>query len=186
MIARESRMGVVSLTAFLGIALGLTAGLAACTAPPSAQGNSSATENLSLSPAGDQAYRCLKEKGWDVTLTWDGGIEASSDTVPAGQKESYDADSQECWGKIDARIAAMTEAEIRKVYTSELTTLACLADLGYAVEEPPSEQAYVDSFHGRRWSAYTATDFPEDLLRSADWKAVNEKCPQPALSLGVD
>lgn len=160
--------------------------LGGCTAAaPSSSVDDAVTDGRSLSPAGNEVYACLTEKGWDVTLTWDGGIETTSESMPASQADQYDADSRACWDMIDERISAMQPADIVKVYQRELATRACLLDHGYEVEEPPSEQQYVDDFFGARWSAYGASNASGRPLPGDDWRTINEACPQPAWSLGT-
>ncbi|HWK19850.1 MAG TPA: hypothetical protein VNR37_03650, partial [Microbacteriaceae bacterium] len=46
-------------------------------------------EGRSLSSAGNDLYDCITEKGWDVTLRWDGGVEASTETIPQEQYNLY-------------------------------------------------------------------------------------------------
>lgn len=156
--------------------------LVGCTTAPTKSARN-ADEASSLSPASDQVYKCLTQRGWNVTLTWDGGIEVSSDTVPTEQREAFDADANDCWAPINERVAMMSPDEIAKVYDSEVRTRTCLIALGYEVGQPPSKQSFVDSFHGLRWSAYADSN-----VNAADdelWHKANVQCPQPAWSLGV-
>jgi hypothetical protein len=130
-------------------------------------------------------YRCLVDRGWAVSITWDGGIEASSDTVPDAQVSQYEADNRECMALIDDRIMNMQPDQIEGVYSKEIATLDCLSQLGYEGDPPPSKQQYIDSFHGERWSAYGAVNIPFAELSEDDWKSLNMACPQPAWSLGA-
>lgn len=159
--------------------------LASCSAPaPSTQGSLS-NGKLSLSPAAEVVYKCITDKGWEVELTWDGGINASSETIPEAQVDQYHADSAECWAIIDDRVANMKPEEIEKVYAEELATIECLTSEGYSVSAPPSKQQYVDTFFGDRWSAFAASDAMPAGLSNDEWRAINEKCTQPAWSLGL-
>lgn len=174
---RTSRWG--GAVALLGVALALVG----CTSAPQNPNVKALEEGLSLSPASNQAYECLKEKGWDVELSWDGGIGASSATIPSAQRELYEEDSEACWGPINDRILNMPDDEIADVYQDELKTRECLTDLGYEVGEPPSKQEFIDTFQGLRWSAYgNANVDPSD---DDTWREANMTCPQPAWSFGV-
>jgi hypothetical protein len=97
----------------------------------------------------------------------------------------YNADSEECWAPIDQRISAMPNEEIESVYAAELSTSECLAEHGFTVEAPPSQQRFIDTFHVERWSAYTASDVWSVESDDGQWRAINEACPQPSWSLGV-
>lgn len=169
-----------SQTATAAVFLLLTAGCSAAVAPvPTA----SSDVGLSLSSASNEVYKCLTDKGWTPTLTWDGGIEVDSETVPEAQWDLYDADVDECWAVIDNRVAQMQPDAISDIYASELDTRDCLVARKIDVGVPPSEQEYIDTFHAVRWSAYgdsNVQSLPED-----EWRATNEACPQPAWSLGA-
>ncbi|WP_401001111.1 hypothetical protein [Agromyces sp. GXQ0307] len=157
--------------------------LAGCASTPESPGAKALEEGLSLSPASNQVYECLEEKGWDVTLTWDGGIEVSSATIPTAQRDLFDEDAEACWQPINDRIQNMGADEISDVYQDELTTRECLIDLGFEVGEPPSKQEFIDTFQGLRWSAYA--DSNVDASVDDEWRETNIACPQPAWSFGV-
>ncbi|HXH33716.1 MAG TPA: hypothetical protein VNJ54_04805 [Plantibacter sp.] len=159
--------------------------LAGCTHPEAPAGTGATGEALSLSPASDAVYACITEKGWDVTISWDGGIGASSDTIPAAQVDQYDSDAAACWAMIDDRVAAMQPDEIEAVYLDEIATRECLIAQGYSVDSPPSRQQYVDTFFTTRWTAYGESDAMSPRNDEDTWRALNETCPQPAWSLGL-
>jgi len=142
-------------------------------------------EGRSLSSAGNDLYDCITEKGWDVTLRWDGGVEASTETIPQEQYNLYDADASACMAELDQRILAMTEVEIRAAYQAELATRECLVGLGYDVQEPPSEQTYIDDFFGVRWTAYGESNVSIQALSDSEWRTLNESCPQPSWGFGA-
>lgn len=139
----------------------------------------------SLVPVSNTVYDCLEDKGWDVEITWDGGIEASSATIPSEQRDVFAADSAACWAVIDERVARMGPDEIEQVYRQELDTRSCMIDEDYDVESPPSLQEYVDRFHGDRWTAYGASSITSTALSDAEWLHIAQACPQPAWSFGA-
>jgi len=175
------KRNLITVCAVVALQLSLTS----CSGSQPDQPTQEDQSALSLSAASDQVYNCLTERGWDVKITWDGGIEASSQSIPAEQESKYSDDSSECWGAIDNAVAAMTPEEIGNVYEQELITRDCLVDQGYTVETPPSKQQFVDSFQSDRWSAYGGSDISPSADDDA-WRTVNETCRQPAWSLGVD
>jgi hypothetical protein len=165
--------------------IGVVVALSGCSGTSAEETDHSPEAGLSLSPASNLAYQCLTEKGWDVELTWEGGIEASSKTVPDAQRSQYEADSDECWSVIDDRILNMKPEEIGKVYDSELKTRECLIQRGYDVGTPPSKQEYIDTFQGERWSAYGDSNALGPGTPDDEWRKISEACPQPAWSLGA-
>lgn len=160
--------------------------LSGCTTPGDSDARVTLREGESLSASGDTIYRCITEKGWDVTLTWDGGIEASSETIPSAQEDLYDVDLAACVAEVDERVLRMTDDEIRAVYLLELAARECLIALGYDVEEPPTEQTYIDRFFADRWTAYGASTVPFSRLSDSEWRTISEQCRQPSWSLGAE
>ncbi len=160
--------------------------LAGCSATPQpARSPAPSDEPTSLSPSANAVYDCIVAKGWDVSLTWDGGISASSESVPTEQREYFQADSAACWAEVDGRIAAMGSADIQKVYELELETRTCLIARGFSVDDPPSAQVFLDSWSQAPWSAYAASDLEAAMADESAWRELNETCPQPAWSLGA-
>lgn len=164
----------------------LAATLVSCSSATDASSGAGADpESFSLSPAADTVYQCLRDRGWDVTINWDGGIEANSSQVPSGQQDLYVSDEKECWALIDDRIERMDSEAIADVYKQELATRECLIDHGFDVDPAPSEQQYIDSFHDERWMAYGASTLTTTPIGESEFREVSEKCPQPAWSLGA-
>jgi hypothetical protein len=152
---------------------------------PGAPTGQTPDEGMSLSSASNLVYECLTDRGWKVTLTWDGGIEAGSATVPDAQLENFNSDSDECWGMVDNRILNMQPEEISQTYAAELETRECLIERGFKVGTPPSEQQYIDTFQSARWSAYADSNGLNAQTSADEWREINEACPQPAWSLGA-
>jgi len=174
--------GVVLLTACVAASLVLSG----CATPVGPATQTPLPQGQSLSLAGDTLYECIAEKGWPVELLWDGGVLASSETIPNEQWDLYNADADVCRAEVDQRILAMTDDEIRAVYQLELVARDCLIAQGYDVEEPPTEQTYVDRFFGNRWTAYGASSISTAQMPDSEWRTVNEQCHQPSWDLGAD
>lgn len=166
--------------------IALAATLVSCSSgTDTSSGTEAAPESFSLSPVADTVYQCLRDRGWDVTITWDGGIEANSNQVPSGQQDLYASDEKECWGIVEDRIERMDSEAIADVYRQELATRECLIDHGYDVDPAPSEQQYIDSFHSERWMAYGASTLTTTPIGESEFREVSAECPQPAWSLGA-
>jgi hypothetical protein len=165
--------------------VGVVLAIAGCSGDAEVYIAEGTTDARSLSSASNFVYKCLKDKGWDVELTWDGGIEVTSETVPEAQLDLYTSDSDECWGAINDRIVSMQPDEISKVYQAELATRECLIERGVDVGTPPSEQQFIDTFQTQRWSAYGDSTAMATTAGEDEWQAMNEACPQPAWSLGA-
>lgn len=176
------RRGIATLFAFVAATAALA--VSGCSAGTHAEPTAS-TQTLSLSPASNQVYECLREKGWEPTLTWDGGIEVSSESMAKEQLPLYTADEEECWEPINTAIATMTDAEILEVYAAELATRDCLIERGLDVDTPPSAQTYLDQFADASWTAYGAANIDSVAADDAKWRELNEACPQPGWSLGA-
>ncbi len=67
-----------------------------------------------------------------------------------------------------------TREEWRRVYQRQLDAAACLESEGYALPDPPSLDAFIDS--GGRWSAYA---FVPDQISGDEWNRLLATCPQP-------
>jgi len=141
-------------------------------------------EGLSLSPRADQAYRCLVDKGWPVTISWDGGVDITSDDVPAGQEERYDQDAEACWAPLEEMTRDLSQEGIEELYEEELATRECLIAEGYQVDDPPSKQRFLDSYPDERWMAYGASDVTRAMADEESWRAINETCRQPSWTIG--
>jgi hypothetical protein len=167
------------------LALGVVI-LGGCSAPSSPEEVDLPPSAHSLSPAADTVYECLTRKGWDVSISWDGGIEASSDDIPDAQLDLFEKDSDECWRIIDERVETMSLEAIEMVFEQELATRSCLINEGVNVDEPPSKQRYLDTFHDDRWMAYGASDIDSVARDSSEWRRIAQACPQPAWALGAE
>jgi hypothetical protein len=125
---------------------------------------------------------CLRDKGWDATIEWDGGMSVN---VPSGDRSALQADEYACWGVFGGppSFAPLTEAEIRALYHYWAHDLRdCLIGMGYTISEPPTEQDFIATYprtegivESGPWSPYS--DLPENLGPHS-WREVNETCPQ--------
>ncbi|MEF2976061.1 hypothetical protein [Subtercola sp. YIM 133946] len=157
------------------------AGCAATSAPDGRGADPAANQPaLSQSPVVDALYRCITARGWQVTLTDDGAIQATSDTIPAEQYQLYLADTWACNDRVKAEFP-VDDNQKHLLYRAELAERACLQAQGYQVDEPPSEQQFVDDYDSAPWSAMASSELAalSQTMSDDDWRAINEACPQP-------
>lgn len=114
---------------------------------------------------------CLRDAGWNAEVVPPGdGIAVNS--VTAEQSAAY----REAFDVCNARVgpaptpAQLSEDEIRDRYQFLLEARECLIAAGFAVSDPPSEDAFVDSWPTEAWSPYL--DIDQGFERAI------EECPQ--------
>jgi hypothetical protein len=125
---------------------------------------------------------CLRDKGWDATIEWDGGMHAS---VGPDRQAAFEADKLACWDVFGGPppYVPPTDAQIRAIYDYWAHDLRdCLIGMGYAIGEPPSKQEFLRTYprtegvvESGPWSPYS--ELPENLGPHS-WREVNETCPQ--------
>ncbi|QWT23144.1 hypothetical protein KPL76_10345 [Subtercola sp. PAMC28395] len=135
---------------------------------------------ISGSPVIDALYHCLTEHGWQVTVTDDGAIEASSATIPAEQYELYVKDTWQCNQVVTAEFPVDARQK-NLLYEAELAERTCLQNHGYTVGEPPTLQTFLDEYDTHPWSAVAGSDLAtlSQNMPESEWAAINRQCPQP-------
>lgn len=127
---------------------------------------------------------CLFEEGWDVNVGGDGSI---SIRLPQDQSDAYDKAQSMCekkfgYDKLEDS-APFTDAELRLLYSLELTTAKCLTEHGHDVGDTPSEQLYIDSYYDPAlgaWYAYKNVWKPGTSLSEEEYYELLAACPRPA------
>jgi hypothetical protein len=131
-----------------------------------------------------QVAACLRDKGWDATIGWDGGMHVNNPggttTMAALQEDTY-----ACWDIYGGPqpFVPPTDTEIRANYDYVAHDLRdCLIGMGFDISEPPSEEEYLATYprtegivESGPWTPYD--DLPQDL-NGHTWREVNETCPQ--------
>ena len=71
----------------------------------------------------------------------------------------------------------MTQEQVTRFYYQQIDTKACLEAEGYTVDDPPSLDAFIDSYMGGQdiWTAYNSVP----RMSQAEWYRIQELCPQP-------
>jgi hypothetical protein len=157
--------------------------LSACTSPPEPVPTQGSAVPLAESPITDNMVRCLADEGWEVQRSIYGGFDAPQ-SLPASQATSYQSATDGCaaltgWA---TPLSDFTDAQRHELYAQEVLEHACLEELGYPGEEPPSAQAHVDSFASAdQYYAFLAiADLPQGQFESAI-----QVCPPPTWFLNI-
>jgi hypothetical protein len=175
-----------ALTLVVG-AIAAAALLSACSGAGSTEGTNPGAADarqtqpaLSQSPVADALYRCITARGWQVTLTDDGAIQASSDTIPKEQYQLYLTDTWACNAQVSAQFP-VDDNQKHLLYAAELAERTCLQQHGYTVDEPPSLQQFLDEYDSAPWSAMASSELAtlSQTMSDADWRTINTECPQP-------
>jgi hypothetical protein len=126
----------------------------------------------SRSPSAERWAACLRDRGWDVEVSWDGGIYAE---YKDEQAEQYRADLEECRLEVgfSKEGEPMTEERAKKFYDKWLVIADCVRDLGFDVDDPPSEQAFVEAMIAHEFIWDPITHVPagshERVARACDY-----------------
>lgn len=119
---------------------------------------------------------CLNTNGWHAVADSSGlGYEVAS--VTADNRDSFTVAREECLQEVGPEPiqAAPSQARLEELYAETVAAGECLADLGYLISAAPSLAQWLDRYDEGPWTPYT--DLP--ALSDAEWRRVNEECPQP-------
>lgn len=176
MIQGRGRHGVTLFAALLVLAPG------ACQAdrsPPAPAASPEAIFPVYTGPPDEYFHRqadCLRAAGWDAQVNAAGdGLSVAS--LPQEQRPAFMQALTECKERIGLPPPAepLGDSEIRATYRYWLEMRECLMDLGYTISEPPSQDAFVESWSTGPWSPYNDV---VDQASEGDWEELNRKCPQ--------
>ena len=123
----------------------------------------------------------MREAGWKVRVVSDREVEPQG--VNAEQAAVYRQALDACTESYEQVYppAPVTTETVRDLYRQELATMACLQKLGIQVDTPPSEQAYIDEYLAKDFSAWFAYANVNEQS-SIPLPEVEKKCPQPELT----
>lgn len=118
---------------------------------------------------------CLERAGFSAEVDPDEPSLEVSDPGP-GQHGALTQAEEACEQEIGVpQVEPPNEPEIRAFYRALLESKRCLEDLGYEISDPPSEDAFVESYTTGPWHPYS--DVPD--VSEAEWERLNRECPQP-------
>jgi hypothetical protein len=125
---------------------------------------------------------CMRESGWDVTITADLSIFPSDveNGLPAGQLDQYSNDLHTCLSEtgFDAP-SNPTDSQLEDLYEGDALARQCLIDEGHPIPEMPSKATYVSAY-----GTIDAWDVQEyvTLSSQAEYDKLYAICPLPAWS----
>jgi hypothetical protein len=125
---------------------------------------------------------CLNASGYSVKLTDDGdGLDFSA--VPPQQQyrgSPLDLAGYVCEAEYTFNPRynqPLTDAQLRVLYGYFVDDLTpCLEARGLAVDDAPSESAFVESYDTGAWVPYDSVN--PDTLTTEEWNALTAECPQ--------
>lgn len=130
---------------------------------------------------GDVLAECAREQGFGAQAMPDGGVKY--DTVPEDQILAFEEAIYRCEVAYPTHprfFEPWSDERVRATYDYVVNELvACLEAEGYPVAEaPPSFDTYLADFRAEdrlAWNPYsTSVDAPSE----AEWRRINEACPQ--------
>ena len=157
------------------VSLGLLAGCVGGGSPASnPSGEPPSAPDLDSWPGNMQA--CLEEKGWDVEVSPDGGMNM---TVPTGQEDAYDTDVKACEESFGYDVVPVySDDQVREIYKKVVATAQCLAEQGHDPGTPPSEQTFVEQVQNGPggWDPYS--DLYPATMDDEEYYAALGECPR--------
>lgn len=149
----------------------------ACGAPtPTTPGSSEPAATWTAEEYVAAVVRCLREAGWEVQIDGSGDSFSAPSLTDAQRPAFIDAKAacDETVG-LPPPPESLSESQIRQRYQFLLDARTCLIGLGYAISEPPSEDAFVESWSTGPWSPHNEI---VDIVSQQEWDEVNTECPQ--------
>lgn len=118
--------------------------------------------------------QCLEDKGWDTTVTSDGGWSIAG-SQPPEQKDAFATAMKACSDSLGYSRQNVTEEIANDSYETNLRVSSCLQQLGFDTPPAPSRQTYVsqvmENSGGVLWNPY-------ELVPQDDLPKALTKCPQ--------
>ena len=130
---------------------------------------------------------CMDRKGWDVTVTEEGGVEEHFSDM--AEFNAMMADMIACRGELGLPTGdppPLTESQAREMYQHAVETWECLRNEGFALAAPPSEDAFVeqilnlgqDGDYGGLWLPWADPALPLREMTDAQYEELGRTCPQ--------
>lgn len=173
-------MVAIKLPRLAALALASAASLLLLTSCAGGSDESAPTEGSAdvqdLDNWGENMEKCLLDKGWEIEMLPDGGINV---TVPKGQEDSYDADYKACEESFGYDTPPVySDEEVREIYKQVVATAECLTEQGQDPGAPPSEQTFVEQVQSGPggWDPYSEL-YPATMDQQ-EYYATLEVCPR--------
>lgn len=124
---------------------------------------------------------CIRAAGFEVTV--DPDVPTLEPRDESGMSAADIAAYNEVWESCRAAVGPPPDPEplsrdhVSALYDKTVDTKRCLERLGYSITEPPSREAWIESYDspGGPWLPHA--QLPP--MSEAEWERVNRACPQP-------
>ncbi len=184
---RPRRTGVPGFVAAFVVVTVLASGCSREQPDATAEEQDIFPEGMLVSPVTERFVRCMHDAGWMVEPSWSGGTELGA-AISADQLSAYEAAADECaessgWNEANT-LSTWTREQIEELYAQEVETHECLIRIGFASDEPPSLQHYVDTLGtaDQYYAMLPGLDnaSPTDIIHMA------RECPPPTWFLTIE
>jgi hypothetical protein len=121
---------------------------------------------------------CMRGSGFAVTVDESVPTFLPDGNLPDDQIGAWDEAFDKCRkGLGPPPVEPLDPDQLPKLYQAAVAAKECLEGLGYAISDPPSLEAWVESYEtaGGPWLPHK--DLPR--LSEEEWLRVNSECPQP-------
>lgn len=119
--------------------------------------------------------RCLKEHGFEVTISEDNGVESE---IPGEQAEAYNSAIEECTPeqpKVD--FTKVSESTLDKMYEAQIKTIECFRAEGYSPDEYVSKQKFKELLRSTQMAPGIEPNIP-DSVGETEYMRLMKACPQ--------
>ena len=117
---------------------------------------------------------CLQRKGWEAIYDDD---EGSYSVNTVGASEQFSADERECKAATGYTTRPpLTDEQLTVLYMHQLRSVECLRELGFQVPDPPSEQAYKDTYGTPE--EYSAHRYALRTASAVERRRILRACPR--------
>lgn len=121
---------------------------------------------------------CMRKSGFAVTVDESVPTFLPADDLPDDQIGAWDEAFDKCREDLGPPpVEPLDPEQLPKLYEATLAAKVCLEDLGFAISEPPSLQAWIESYDSPSGPWLPHRDLPQ--LPEEEWLRVNSACPQP-------
>jgi len=98
------------------------------------------------------------------------------DDLPADQVDAYNEQYWQCQRSLGCPPSEPFDySRLPELYEATVATKACLESLGYTISDPPSMEAWIESYDTGPWLPHS--ELPP--MSEEEWEKVNSECPQP-------
>lgn len=119
---------------------------------------------------------CMREAGFVVTVDESVPTFKPAEELPADQAAVWDEAVVKCREMLGHPPAVQFDpSRLPALYEATVAAKACLESLGFTISDPPSLEAWIESYDTGPWLPHSELS----PMSEAEWKRVISQCPQP-------